>query len=304
MPQAWWPVPPEDASWVALISQEVFKNLTPFPVPIVVVPWIFSHQALVSQDFVHLLHPVSDLELHPARTPNTSQKEFLLNSWQFWTMFYDLLLSLCVAKTWGLLPDPGVQNSSCTTSSLLQPRGEGKQLSHSHKAKNTEIFESIFSIFIGFPLNSPLHLLHTLHFTQILFSSLVCVCALLSQTLLAWKLCVFSQGEHTDFLFEICLERGSKNPPLSFHIQGRNRGRKVLHSPVVAEGKREYFCQLSTLGGIFIFFFFFFAALLGTELVNSFLSSVIRQVLPKIQLGIWQPAGALGCILLKSSALQ
>lgn len=45
--------------------------------------------------------------------------------------------------------------------------------------------------------------------------------------------------------------------------------------------------------------FFALVAPLGRELVNSFLSSIIRQVLPNIQPGIWQPAGALGCILLK-----
>lgn len=124
--------------------------------------------------------------------------------------------------------------------------GKKPQLSHSHKAKKTLlVFENIFLIFTGFPLNCPLHLLHTLHFIRILFSNLVCVCALLPDSP-GLEIVHFLPRGTRRFLFEICLEHGSKTPPLSFHIQGRNRGRKVLHSSIVAKGKREYFCQPST----------------------------------------------------------
>lgn len=126
----------------------------------------------------------------------------------------------------------------------------------SHKGKesscHTAIKQKYFPYFHRFSLSCPLHLLHTLHFTRILFSNPVRVCP---APRLSWpgNCAFFSQGEHAGFLFEICLERGSRNPPLSFHIQGTNRGRKVLHSPFVAQGIREYFCQPSTLGGIFFF---------------------------------------------------
>lgn len=65
---------PKGASEVALISQEMFKSLALFPAPIVVGTCIFSHQAPVSQDFVLLLLPVSDLELHPCQDPKHKPK--------------------------------------------------------------------------------------------------------------------------------------------------------------------------------------------------------------------------------------
>lgn len=108
--------------------------LTLSPIPVVMVSCIFSYQTPVSepQDFVNLLHPISDLELHPCK--NQTWKCFLFHRWQFWMMFNDLLLLFCIAKCWGPFLALGVQNSSHTTFSLLQSRGEGKQLSFCHTA--------------------------------------------------------------------------------------------------------------------------------------------------------------------------
>lgn len=145
---------------------------------------------------------------------------------------------------------------SCSCPCVLQRPGDSCQILGSRippaqkESQNHCLSLQVSSLF---SFNCPLHLLHTLHFTQISFSNLVCVCP---APRLSWpgNCAFFPQGEHADFLFEICLEHGSKNPPLSFHIQGTSRGRKVLHSLLVAKGIREYFCQPSTLGEIFYFF--------------------------------------------------
>lgn len=183
--------------------------LTLSHIPVVMVSCIFSYQTPASepQDFVNLLHPISDLELHSCK--NQTRKCFLFLQWQFWMMFNDLLLLFCIAKSWGPFPALGVQNSSHTTFSLLQSRGEGKQLSFCHtaiKQKAQLVFESTFPTYTGFPSNWLLCLFHTLHFTWILFSNLV----LLSpgpgvswpvRMQSDWKLCILSQGKHPDFLF-------------------------------------------------------------------------------------------------------
>lgn len=104
---------------------------------------IFSYQAPVSapRDFVKPLHPISDLELHPARTPNTKMLSFasvaILN-----VVWWPAPFALCCK-------DPGTLASSWGSEFLphhLQPaavkrgREAATALPHSHKAESTACF--------------------------------------------------------------------------------------------------------------------------------------------------------------------
>lgn len=130
-------------------------------------------------------------------------------------------------------------------------------LPHSHKAESTACFWDCIPYLYRHFL-CLLCLFHTLNFTWILFSNLV----LVSPTPRVswpvrmqsdWKLCILSQGKHRDFLF-LNLPGAWLQKSSIVITYSRNEERKEgfcsLHSLFVAKGLREYFCQLSTLGGI------------------------------------------------------
>lgn len=215
--------------------------------------------------FSHIGHSIPGFCSSPAPCPwsgaapqpghqTQNKNHFFCIPWQFGTMFNDLLLSLCVAKTWGLLPDPGVQNSSCTTSSLLQSLGEGKQLSHSHKVKTLLVFESTSPIFTGFSLKCPLRLLHTFHFTRILFSNLVRVCALLPDSPGLEIVQFFPRGTRRLSLWNLPEAWQQKSSFVISH-SGNEQGKEGSSLPLCCKGGKGIFLSSVQTRQVFVFFF-------------------------------------------------